>query len=136
MKKLKGSIRITRPQCSTGEEIISIRIEDELSATAFLDIEMSYRDFVIALTSGNGEMEFTARGIENVGKRHECEKFTFPFEAHEPYSTRDERAYAEGLKHCPEGWTMDNYFGSRSSFGQGFAQATIRRWVEVEEVNS
>ena len=69
--KLKGSIIMSRPSYSDGRKCVAIACEDRSSGIRFLDIEIPYDEFVLALTSSCGEMEYELRGWMHVGKKRE-----------------------------------------------------------------
>lgn len=72
--KLKGSICITRPSYSDGRKCMSITCEDESTGIRFLEVEVPYDEFVMALTSSNGAMKYELRGWMHLGKTKEIKR--------------------------------------------------------------
>ncbi len=135
MKKIKTQLTIFRPQSGDGRKRILIRVEDRDSQISFLDIEIGLEDFAECLTGLSGvECEGIIRGLENVGKTKEREKFEFELPEHN-YSNQKENAVKEGKRLTPEGWTLEECFSSQSSFcqkdGKTWARTDIFRYVET-----
>jgi hypothetical protein len=134
MKHLKGQITISRPTWGDGRKTIQITVKDCGSRVSFLTVDISYEDFAECLTGmSNVTCSLETRGLHNVGKVRETEPLTFKMPS--KYGGKKE-ARQEVVKHTPEGWTADNYFGSQDSFfyveDQQWARTSISRWVEDE----
>ena len=132
--KSKVEVQMSRPMYGDGRKAMNISVRDAISSTRFLEIEIPYDEFVVALTSGIGCGVGEFRDLDVIGKRRESRRFTFPFNskdiAHKEYATK---AYEAALEYCPEGWQPQNYFGSKDSFGDGWAACTIFRYIETTE---
>lgn len=72
-KKLTGKIRFGRPS-GDGCDYISIEVTDDSSHTKFLNAEVKYADFALALTGLVAACEFKLHGAENVGKTRETKR--------------------------------------------------------------
>jgi hypothetical protein len=145
-ENMKGKISISRPHSSLVEgeansrgDYIHIRIEDEKSGVAFLDIDMSMENFAYALTqSSNIPCNLTLHDIENVGKKIETKEELVPFRSGaERYGSREERnAKLAALKP----FEIDGWKGNISKVGnwhygdseRGYL-VTFTRYVEDSE---
>jgi len=117
---------------------LDIQIRDNDSFIEFIDLHLNPKQTCQALSRlGNTPVETCdVIGLEHVGKYLETQKLTFGMPENFPYDK--ELAYNQARMNCPEGWEVDNYFGSQDSFftdkhGLHFARATIRRWVDKKE---
>lgn len=130
--KTTGSITISRVSTTNKEDYISIRVEDELSGARFLGIELPLGDFSLCVTGRSGvPCKMELRELQNVGKKKESKELIFEM----PECCYDDRiasARTEALRHTPEGWTANTYYGSQDSFfakdGKQWARTTIVRW--------
>ena len=119
------------------EDGLRIEVHDADASITFLEIHLDATQTCQAFSrlSHTKVSACEVRGIEKVGKKMEWDTLEFPFNDHTvSYNERDELAYQEALKACPEGWTPSGHFGSQGSFfdkdGVRHARTTIRRWVE------
>ena len=136
MKDIKGNITITRPQCGNGDEYILIKLKDCDAVLNILEIKMSYSDFTKAITGlSSVECSFTARKLENVGKKRVMEEIVFEFKD-DNYEGRKERAYDLAREIAGPEWEVDSYFGSQKSFftknGIEMARTNIKKWVDKD----
>lgn len=117
---------------------LHLELHDELSRQTFVDLQLTPEQTAKAMSRlpHTPVEKCEVIGLDRVGLKMEHQPLQFPMPKHE-WKMRSEVAYAEALKHCPEGWTASAYFGSQDSFfrkdGKEYAQTTIRRWVPVEE---
>lgn len=138
MKKgLEGKINIIRPMNSDNDGI-RIELIDENSHIHFLELKMTLADFTKAVTGqGYIPMEFTVRGLENVGLVKEQLPLTFPLPPDTNFSSEKEVAKELAHKHCYEGYQPSLYFGSQTSFstknGVRVARTTQFRYVEPKD---
>lgn len=115
-----------------------IRIEDATSGEIVAHVHMNPSD-VVRLLSREVMVECDVEygELSRVGKNMEIEKLVFPMPDGIGYKERNKVAIAESVKHVPDGWVADNYYGGQSSFfevdGQKHARVTIRRWVSELE---
>jgi hypothetical protein len=136
MTKLKGQLTISRPSFGDGRELIEITVKDCGSRTSFLKLSISYADFAECITGmSNVTCSLETRGLHNVGKVRETKPLTFKMPSR--YGDKEE-ARLEVVKHTPDGWTANTYFGSQNSFfhvdGEQWARTSIDRWVDREEL--
>ena len=119
---LKGSITITR----SSRDVICIRLEDDNSRIGFLELEMQPEDFAMALTGlGYQPIEFTVRGLENIGKFKVSERRTITCPGKDLYDrSKLEKWLEENAKE--DGWNVLTYLGS---------QGSIRSVPEGQELN-
>jgi len=127
--KLKGQITFLINREST-----TIEVHDDDACTTFVSITLTPEQLSAILSRQSMvECELDVRGIEKVGKKHECRNFEFEV----TYSKDDkdlsvaceEALFKEGLYE----WVSDNYYHSQNTFfkkdGKQYARTTIRRWV-------
>jgi hypothetical protein len=77
--ELLGTVSISRPSCSSGEEYISLEFIDELSRTRFLDVRMSLDAFSRAITGqGYAPCYFVSRPAK-IGMRSEHKTERVPY---------------------------------------------------------
>lgn len=126
-RKGKISILINR-------EYTEIEIKDDLANVTFVKVRLTPEQFSAALGRlAYVNCELDLRGLDKVGKKHECK--TFEFEITYSKTKEDlalacnEALFAQGMYE----WVSDNYFRSQNSFfkkdGKDWARCTIRRWV-------
>jgi hypothetical protein len=74
--KLKTSITISRPTCSDGRDVITVRVRDEASHCTIIEVEVASREFAHALT-GLGDVpcvaEFYADAPIGKAREHKTE---------------------------------------------------------------
>lgn len=135
--KALATILFTTPQSNTNGYGLEIELHDDISGTNFAKIFLDSKATCEAL-SRLARTECTkaeVKDLDKVGKKQEIDHIKFKF-SNKPYYGEERRrlAYEEALKNCPEGWEVDNNFGSQNSFfskdNEDWARATIRRWVE------
>lgn len=131
--KIKGQLTIL---CDKNG--VKIEMRDDDARVMFAEVLVTPENFTAALGRlAEVDCEIEVRGLDKVGKVHECERLEFEIPKELSGATRGlgfnalkNRAY----KACPDGWTPDIYFGSKGSFfekdGKQFARCTIRRWSE------
>ena len=134
----KGRLTISRPSYGDDRKKISIKVKDVDAGVRFLDIEIDYADFAACLTGlAEQDCEFTARGLQNVGKQIQRDSLVFEIGEATRYGV-DGMEEIKSLANLatPEGWTASTYFGSKYSFfekdGKKYAKTPISRWVEKE----
>ena len=127
-----------------GEDGLRIEIEDANANIRFLEIELNPKETLRAMSGVKGaKAKFTVRGLEYVGKKHENSTFEFKI----PKATKgldrfkDRKQYWSMLQQIGqilldengEGWELDGYFGSQTSFfskdGEDWVRGVIRRWL-------
>lgn len=127
--ELKGKISIL-----INREYTDIEIEDDLANMTFVKVRLTPEQ-LSAVLSGIScvDCELDVRGLDKVGKKHECKSFEFEI----TYSKTkedlvlacNEALFTQGMHE----WVSDNYFQSQSSFfkkdGKDWVRCTIRRWV-------
>lgn len=117
---------------------VTLSLRDEVSGVQVLEVELTPEDFC-ALLGRHAYLECSIKygHLDRIGKKLEIDHIKFPMPECD-YKDRGNVAYQEALKVCPKGWVIDNYFGSKDSFGwdkdgKKFGRATIRRWVNPME---
>lgn len=134
MSMLDGKLTISRPQRSDGVEMITIKVTDKLSRTRFLEVQMSPRDFTMAVT-GMSEMEckLLVAGLENVGleKIRESRTILCPVQT---YSRATLEQWLVDSAQEP-GWIIDPYLGSQNSQGTNSAGEKILRYAVYKYIN-
>lgn len=135
----RGSLTISRPQCSDGRKYISIEVKDECAGIRFLEIEIDYADFAACLTGlAYQPCDFRVRCLENVGKVREMDTLIVEV-GNIPFSKSELQDKVRALvdKAMPAGWKTDYYIESRDSFftknDKNFVKLYIYRWVTKEE---
>lgn len=115
---------------------IVIIVHDDASSTPFLELTMTFEQFVNAAMNRMGYTQVasaTLHNIERVGKKLETRNFEFELPDHR-FDKRVEIARETVKKVIPDGWTPDMGFSSQGSFftrdEKPYARTTIRRWVE------
>ena len=119
----------------TNKDGCDIHIDDGDASITMVKIHLTTEQFCQAI----GRLAYTTCeklevfGLDKIGKKMDNKFLEFPFDKKCKWSERDELAYEEALRFCPEGWYPDKYFGSQNSFfikdGQEYARVVIRRWV-------
>lgn len=129
--KIDVEVMMTNPSCNGVRKVISIQVRDVSSQNKFIEIELPYEDFVVALNHGIGYGSATINKLDVVGKVKESKEFIFDFECNS-YGNCKQLAYEKALELCPDGWNVSNYFESKKSFSNGKARTTIFRYVDKE----
>ena len=128
------------------ENGLKIEIGDTNANIRFLEIQCNAEETLRLMSGVKGaKQKATLRGLEYVGKTHQHDSFKFVLpkllERFQPSNERKEywkaiSYYAQTLvdrERPNEGWIVDPYFGSQSSFyaheGVSHVKATIRRYV-------
>lgn len=128
------------------EDGLKIEIEDANANIRFLDIEFDQKQTLRAMSGVKGaKATLKVRGLEYIGKKHENATFEFkiPQAAKGLDRYQDRKQYWETLckigqiqiesERPNEGWILDNYFGSQTSFfskdGEDYVRGRIRRWI-------
>lgn len=125
----------TKIDIFVGEEDTSIEIYDSEANVRFASITIKNCDFLQAIARhGHIESKCILRGLDKVGKKHTTTTFKFKMVDNVNYR---QSAYEEAKNNCPEGWIVDNYFASQSSFefiGKDvYCNAIIRKWEQYEK---
>jgi len=134
--KIDGQITISAPQ-GWGDDYIEIRIHDEKAVIRFCEIHVKYADFAKLLTGlPFVKCDIEVEGLEKVGKVMEWQTFEFRMPDN---STNKEAAKKEINRIMFPGWTCSDNFSSQYSFfrvdaEQWWARATIRRWVDGNDI--
>ena len=123
---------------------VEMEFEDSVASTRFLTLRMSAKEFTAALGRlSHSKATGTVRGLERVGKVHQCDTLEVALPFGDEYVDRKELvpvAVKAIKKVCPEGWIPSMYFGGQSSFfkrdGRQYARVTIRRYIDPEEVEN
>lgn len=133
----KGNLRISTPVFGDGREVVQIELECTSSVTKCMTIEMSYHEFAKCLTgSMGGTCEFTLPNNRDIaGKVRETMSISAKMPESYDYSERKQVAAEVCEKVTPEGWVIEKYFGSQSSFTRGennseWANTRAIRYVE------
>lgn len=136
---MKGSITISRPSYGDGREKIRICVRDKASRGEFCEILVDYADFAKALTGlSETPMDFTCRGLENVGKKRVVEQRRIAA----PGDGLHKREFMQNwlLENAQEpGWQINSYLGSQSSItrdhdtGIYYLNYSVFKFVDAEE---
>lgn len=132
--KTKASASISRVQTHKGSHV-SIRVVDEVSHMQVCELELSLEEFARLICNESfGDITCHLGDYpERLGKVRESKKIEYLVGEVIYGDGRKEAAIKEGQKHCPEGWTLSEYFGSQDSFfyddDKMWARTTIMRWV-------
>jgi hypothetical protein len=118
---------------------VTIEIYDKSSNTTFVNIKMTYEQYVNASMCrlANADVEHTeVMHLDKVGKKMEMQTFEFAIPPeYDRYAKNFISLICEYVKTvAPDGWTPDLYFSSKGSIysnkdGVAYARTTIRRWV-------
>jgi hypothetical protein len=127
--KLKGAITIL-----VSRDGISIEIEDRNANTTFLKVEMTPEEFTAAIgRQAYCDCTLEVRGLDRVGKKHECNTFEFTYDDKNGKRPSDKELGEIAQSQLSDGWIAESYFGSQNSFfvqdGIKYARCTIRRYV-------
>ena len=135
--KLKGKITIL-----VNREYTDIEIEDADSHITFVKARLTPEQFSSAMARiAFTDCELSINRLDNVGKKHENERFEFPIPAgwSKDYKKDNDATLAKygqsilDIERPNEGWVIEGYFGSQNSFlekdGKKYARCTIRRWI-------
>lgn len=133
MTKIKGQLTISRPISSSGEKLISIRINDVDAGIEFLRLEIGLEEFAECLTGlSRQHCEFEVENLQNVGKRIEREPLVFAIPQCS-YPNKKKVACETAKSLCNDGWHAREYFDSKDSFftedGIAYARTQKTRWV-------
>lgn len=131
-----GRLTISRPSRMDGKETITIRLDDEASATEVIAIEVDAASFALALTGlGRMPVSFEAN-VQRLGLRREHREMIVPLPDPVP---RDEEALAGILApYEVEGWVgragdlTNQHNRIRDRAGNG-ARVIFERWVPMEQ---
>lgn len=133
MTKIEGRITML-----VNREYTEITLKDVSSNITFATVTLTPEQTIACLSrQGYVECEIELRGLENVGKTMEHQKFDFEI----PVDLENSKGrtimdkllgeYAQSL--LSDGWIAERYFNSHDSFftkdGKKYARCTIRRWV-------
>jgi hypothetical protein len=136
--KYKGRISISRPQGGRWDDEISITIQDENSLARFLDIKITAKDLMLALTNrADVEMSFDVRALDNVGKHRILKEIEFEI-GNIDYSNRQDIAHRQALAECRGTiWIPSSYFGAQNSFferdGKKYARTDAHAYLTDEQ---
>ena len=129
--KLKGKITIL-----IGRDSTTIKVEDDVSNTNFLEIKLTPDQLSSALSRlAYTDCDLKVNGLDKIGKKHENKTFEFEIPKGLAYSreagTEQLRELAQSQ--LSDGWIAEGYFGSKNSFfekdGKQYARCIIRRWI-------
>ena len=143
MKMLDGKISI-HAEMGSRERRVVIFIEDKLSATEILQVEMTMADFGNAITGhGHMPMKFLLQDTSKVGKKHEVktEKVTFNKLYQDGLngvvtSSEIDRAIGEYEK---DGWIgnkkdyNNHHHFVESDTGKEIYKINFHRWIDLPE---
>ena len=134
---MKGRMTISRIQSNRNEELpIRIRVVDEGSMTAFLDVHLSLEALSLALTGQSDiECEFELRP-KLVGKQREHKTELVPFPRDQHYVEKSERAAVASRVFAPfevDGWkgSVDDLFNHHRQEGDCM-RVLFTRYVDPE----
>lgn len=133
-------MKINDPRISVliNRDYTTIRVTDNDAAICFLELHLTPEQLSAALSRlGDTKCEKgEVFNLDKLNKRMEHKNLEFPMPKNAGSGDKEAAAKA-ALKHCPEGWESDQYFGSQGSFfskdEKQWAQTQIRRWVEIED---
>jgi hypothetical protein len=112
---MKGKVTITRSWSTHSDDVITIRIRDEVSNIEFVEAEMSLADFAQAVTGlAFCKCELEVRGLDYIGKKRVREPRTIECPL-SPYTKREELAQWLREHAQEDGWMLDTYLGSQGS---------------------
>lgn len=112
-----------------------IELIDNDSRTTFARVRLNPVQSVQALGRlSHTTCQIEVNGLDKVGKKQIHKPFEFKLPDNFDKYKRDIDFVGElANASCPEGWFVDNYFGSKGSFfekdGEQWARTTIRSWV-------
>lgn len=137
---LEGKITITRPSYGDDREKIRISIRDNSSVSEFLEIEMGYAEFALAVTGlSHVSMTFKARGLENVGKKRIREKRSIICPLSSCCSRDELRTWLEE-NGKEEGWEVLSYLGSQTSIKMTeegtVLNYSVEKYISPEDVDN
>jgi hypothetical protein len=141
-KKLKGSITISRPSCSSGEEFITVEVEDRISGCTILKAYIDLAEFSRAITGlGYVKCELDYFSQAPVGKKREVKTEFVPFEHHYSKDKKKEEARKlEAVKPFEvDGWKhhylddLGNHHRSATKEGVRGYNIGFIRFVETED---
>ncbi len=130
-------MKINDPRISflINPEGTTIEITDNDAAVCFLRLRLTPEQLSSALSRlASTECESgEVFSLDKLGKQMEHKMLEFPMPESAGFGDK-EAAKIAALKHCPDGWESDQYFGSQGSFfnkkDRQWAQTRIRRWVD------
>lgn len=135
-KKIEGKITISRPTFGDGSESIVIRLTDKNALVQFAEVNISPRDFAMALT-GLSELpvEIEANHLEKVGKVREREIRQAVCPRH---YRKDELSDWLLTNAQEDGWILDAGLRSQGSVlnnqdGSVTLNYSVTRWVDAED---
>lgn len=102
---MKGKISITRNSNNT----ISIEVEDTLSSTSFLNVNMTLENFALAITNLSYiDCDFDLRGMSYIGKKLEVKKEIVDL-VDTTYDNFNERIKSLVKPYEVDGWEVEEY---------------------------
>src|SRR5216684_237591 len=103
---LKGSISISRVNCSHGNDYMSLRVRDAASHCQFLEVTLSLENLMRALTAeAEIPCEFTLTENAPLGKIREYKTENLPLLGYRPKDAERVRAFL--TEHEVEGWVAN-----------------------------
>lgn len=114
------------------EEGATLEIVDETSRVRVVKLKLTCED-VCRMFSRHAFLPcFVEYGnLSRVGKKLVLDNIKFEMPVCD-YNKRNEIAYSKAVELCPEGWQVDNYFGSKNNWfnkdNKNYCNATIRKW--------
>ena len=118
----------------------TLEITDDKSHCTFLRANITEEQLVLMMgRMACVKIEATVVALDKVGKRCEFKEFVFKVSDKDDFGheERKEKAIEEGLKQTPDGWIMETYFGSQSSFfdkgKEVWARTRIERYIDETE---
>lgn len=112
-----------------------ISVRDIDSNITFLEIELT-PDQLSAILSRRADVkvDINVHALDKIGKTHHNKRFEFKLpEGFVTYENKN-KIYELACKQAPEGWEVDDYFGSQDSFffdddGNKMCGVIIRQWI-------
>lgn len=134
---IKGSITLSRVNCSHSDDYISIRLEDEAARITFAEVKLGLTGFAHMLTGLSGvECDIEVSGLENVGKIKERKQASFELPEGTKF-TEERTAALAVLAEINDGWTYSTYLGSQNTFysdgDKCFFRTWAARWIDKDE---
>jgi hypothetical protein len=130
MKNNDCKISINR----VGRDVIFIQIDDDKSCQSVCKLEMSLKDFGLAVT-GMGYIDCSVEllNVEHFNKERETLRVSAKIPKDTHYNERKEKAYLACKEVTPAGYEIDKSFNSQGSFefegDELICSTNAHRWV-------
>lgn len=139
--RLMVSVSMTRPSYGDGREAIEIQVTDDDSGVRFLEVQMSFKEFVKALTSSTGTGVAEVRWLDKLGTKREFKTELVPFDLTTVKGRADIDECAEILRQALAPFEVDGWVGCRQDLlnwhrrsktkkGEVYQSVSFTRYVE------